>query len=141
MNSLFCDDLETERIGREIFTIAVRHCQSGIGLTKRAGNALAPSSCMLGRAGRSGQQGIASLRLANEQAPWSTHAGRMENAIVDDLDVLDRMADLSSPPAADETAGLQKTSSLSAKVWNPRGSEKDDRPAPLQLSIASQALA
>ena len=33
----------------------------------------------------------------------------MENAIVDDLDVLDRMADLSSPPAAAEAAGLQKT--------------------------------
>ena len=63
---------------------------------------------MLGRTGRSGQQGIASLRLAIKQAPSSTHAGRMENAIVDDLDVLDRMADLSSPPAAAEATGLQK---------------------------------
>ena len=64
---------------------------------------------MLGGTGRPGQQGSAGLRLAIEQAPWWTHAGRMENAIVDDLDVLDRMADLSSPPAAAEAAGLQKT--------------------------------
>ena len=96
---------------------------------------------MLGCTGRPGQQVSASLRLAIEQAPWSTHAGRMENAIVDDLDVLDRMADLSSPPAAAEAAGLQKTDSLSAKVWNPRELEKDDRPPPPQLSIAGQALA
>ena len=61
---------------------------------------------MLGRTGRLGQKVSASLRLAIEQAQWSTHAGRMENAIVDDLDVLDRMADLSSPPAAAEAAGL-----------------------------------
>ena len=79
--------------------------------------------------------------------------GRMENAIVDDLDVLDRMADLSSPPAAVEAAGLQKIDYfrrgrgsaenrlLSAKVWNPRELEKDDRPPPPQLSIAGQALA
>ena len=65
----------------------------------------------------------------------------MENAIVDDLDVLDRMADLSSPPAAAEATGLQNTNSLSAKVWNLHGLEKDDRPPPPQLSIASQALA
>ena len=96
---------------------------------------------MLGRTGRPGQQGSASLRLAIEQAPWSTHAGRMENAIFDDLDVLVRMAHLSSPPAAAEAAGLQKTNSLSAKVWNPRGLENDDRPPSPQLSIASQALA
>ena len=102
---------EPDRIGQgqKIFTIAVRHRQSGIGLTKRAGNTLASSSCMLGCTGRPGQQGSAGLRLAIEQAPWWTQAGRMENAIVDDLDVLDRMADLSSPPAAAEAAGLQKT--------------------------------
>ena len=63
---------------------------------------------MLGCTGRPGQQVSASLRLAIEQAPWWTHAGRMENAIVDDLDVLDQMADLSLPPAAAEAAGLQK---------------------------------
>ena len=85
------------------------------------------------------KQGSASLRLAIEQAPWWTHAGRIENPIVDNLDVLDRMADLSSPAAA-EAAGLQKTNSLSVKVWNPRGLEKDDRPPPPQLSIASQSL-
>ena len=85
---------------------------------------------MLGRTGQSGQQVVASLRLAIEQAPWSTHAGRMENAIVDDFYVLDRRADLSAPPAEAEAAGLQKTSSLSAKVWNPCGSEKDDSPPP-----------
>ena len=142
-NSLFCDNLEPDRIGQgqKIFTIAVRHHQSGIGLTKRAGNALASSSCMLGCTGRPGQQVSASLRLAIEQAPWWTHAGRVENAIVDDLDVLDRMVDLSSPPAAAEAAGLQKTDSLSAKVWNPFELEKYDMPPPPQLSIAGQALA
>ena len=43
------DDLEPGRIGQghKIFTIAVRHRQSGIGLMKRAGSALASSSCML----------------------------------------------------------------------------------------------
>ena len=98
---------------------------------------------MLGRTGRSGQQGIASHRLAIKQALWSAHAGRMGSAIVDDLDVLYRMVDLFSPPAADKAAGLQKTSSLSAKVRLRRGSEKDNSPplAPPQLSIASQALA
>ena len=97
---------------------------------------------MLGRTGRLGQQGIASLRLAIEQAPWSTNASGMRNAIVDDLDVLDRKVDLSSPPAAAEARGLdlQKTSSLSAKVWNPRKSQKVDMPPPLQIRIASQAL-
>ena len=46
--------------------------------------------------------------------------GRMENAIVDDLDVLDRMADLSSPrPAVAETAGLQKTNSFSVEGLEP----------------------
>ena len=67
----------------------------------------------------------------------------MGNAIVGDLDSLDGMADLSALPDAAEAAGLQKTSSLSEKVWNPRGSisEKDGSPPPPQLSIASQALA
>ena len=65
----------------------------------------------------------------------------MENAIVDDLHVLDRMAELSSSPAAADAAGLKKTNSLSAKVSNQRGLEKNDRPPPPQLSIASQALA
>ena len=143
-NSHFCDNLEPDRIGQghKIFAIAARHRQSGIGLMKRGGNALVSSSCMLGRTGRPGRQGSASLRLAIEQAPWSTHAGCTENAIVDDLDALDRMADLSLPPAAAEAAGLQKANSLSvnSKVWNPRGLEKDDsgRPSPPQLSIASQ---